>query len=203
MISVLTTTPLEFGWGRCVGIAGVATKKNRQREGHATQLIERVLKTSERAGEGPALLFARELGLYERLGFEPLDRVVRAPIQLEPEEIDEPMDQDAIEAQYDAWSREHPDRLRRDRQRWNYWRWHYRIASPYRDGYLCHEPGVLREALFTGKASALPLPKDTEFLGTTFMADQLELPVFDAVVDLYLMGRKVPGVPQLFMTDQF
>jgi hypothetical protein len=35
------------------------------------------------------------------------------------------------------------------------------------------------------------------------MADQLELPLENPTVDLYLMGRNVPGIPQMFMTDQF
>jgi hypothetical protein len=35
------------------------------------------------------------------------------------------------------------------------------------------------------------------------MADQLEIPLHDPVVELYLMGHNVPGIPQLFMTDQF
>jgi GNAT superfamily N-acetyltransferase len=203
MVSILTTTPLAFGWGDAIGIAGVATRPSRQKEGHASRLLQRVLRESDRRGEGPALLFARELTLYENNGFEPLDRVVRAPLLLEREEIDEPMEQETIRSLYDAWSSEHPDRLRRNARRWHYWHWHYRLASPYRDGYLCHEPGVLREALFTGKSSSLPLPAGTEFLGTAFMADQLELPLENPTVDLYLMGRNVPGIPQMFMTDQF
>lgn len=203
MVSILTTTPLAFGWGNAIGIAGVATRVSRQREGHASRLLQRVLRESDRRGEGAALLFARETELYDHNGFEPLDRVIRAPLVLSPEEIDEPMEQGEVEALYNAWSAAHPDRLRRDARRWTYWRWHYRLAAPFGSGYLCHEPGVLREALYTSKVSSLPLPRGTEFLGTTFIADQLELPLKDPVVDLYLMGRNVPGIPQLFMTDQF
>ncbi|MGV3617849.1 MAG: GNAT family N-acetyltransferase [Fimbriimonas sp.] len=203
MVSILTTTPLTFGWGNAIGIAGVATRVNRQREGHASRLLQRVFRESERRGEGPALLFAREAELYERNGFEPLDRIIRAKVILDPEEITDPMEQVDIERLYNEWSAAHPDRLRRDARRWNYWRWHYRLAAPFRDGYVCHEPGVLREALYTGQARALPLAPDTEFLGSTFIADLLELPLTDPTVDLYLMGRNVPGIPQMFMTDQF
>lgn len=203
MISILTTTPLAFGWGDAIGIAGVATRVNHQREGHASRLLQKVLKESERRNEGAALLFARDTEVYDRNGFEPLDRVIRAPVVLAPEEIDEPLDQAEIEHLYNTWSAAHPDRLRRDARRWNYWRWHYRLAAPLGDGYLCHEPGVLREALFSRPVSSLPLPKGTEFLGTTLLADELELPLHTPSVDLYLMGRNVPGIPQMFMTDQF
>ncbi|PNA17660.1 hypothetical protein C1X78_26005, partial [Pseudomonas sp. MPR-R1B] len=75
MVSVLTTTPLLFGWGPAIGIAGVATAVNRRREGHAGRLIEQVLRAAARDGEGPALLLAKDVALYERLGFEPIDRV--------------------------------------------------------------------------------------------------------------------------------
>jgi GNAT superfamily N-acetyltransferase len=203
MVSILTTTPLEFGWGRAVGIAGVATLPQLRKEGYATRLLQRVLRESERNGEGPALLFAREPALYERNGFEALDRVIRAPLRLVPETMTDSIPNETVESLYNAWASAHPDRLRRDARRWRYWRWHYRLAWEFGDGYLCHEPGVLREALFSPAASALPLPVGTEFLGTTFMADQFEIPVYDATVDLYLMGRSIPGIPQLFMTDQF
>jgi len=203
MVSILTTTPLEFGWGRAFGIAGVATRKERQHEGHASRLLQRVLREGERRGEPAALLFARETKVYERNGFEPLDRVIRAELKTTREVLDDPLEFEDVRAQYEAWSNAHPDRLRRDERRWRYWQWQYRVPGPFRDGYLCHEPGVLREALFTGKPNAMPLPSGTEWLGTTFMADQLELPVEKITVDLYVMGYKVPGVPQMFMTDQF
>jgi hypothetical protein len=35
------------------------------------------------------------------------------------------------------------------------------------------------------------------------MADQLGFVFERAVVELYLMGKNVPGIPQMFMTDQF
>lgn len=203
MVSILTTTPLIFGWGRAVGIAGVATLPERQREGYATMLLQRVLKESERRGEGPALLFARETKLYEKNGFEPIDRVVRARVQLCPDTEEEILPTESVVEMYDRWAEQHPDRLRRDEQRWRYWRWHYRVATPFADGYICHEPGALRECLFTPKLAELPLPPETEYLGTTFMADQLELPLGPPTVDLYLMGHNIPGIPQMFMTDQF
>lgn len=204
MISILTTSPLQFGWGKAVGIAGVATKKEHRREGYAGRLLQRVLTDSERAGETGALLFARETKVYEANGFEPLDRVVRAAVTTcpEPDRI-ETLDFEDVRAKYEAWSAGHPDRLRRDEKRWEYWQWHCRTCSPFQDGYLCAEPGTLREAIFSKPQTAIPLPEGLSFFGTTFMADLLELPVRDAVVELYLMGHNIPGVPQMFMTDQF
>jgi len=35
------------------------------------------------------------------------------------------------------------------------------------------------------------------------MADQFEIPIGHPEVDLYLMGQNIPGIPQMFMTDQF
>jgi GNAT superfamily N-acetyltransferase len=204
MVSILTTTPLEFGWGRAIGIAGVATRKDRQGEGHASRLLQRVLRESKRRGEGPALLFAKELALYERNGFESLDRVVRAPLRAVAEdEFAEPMLFEEVQRTYDAWAAAHPDRLRRDERRWNYWKWHYRVCSPFRDGYVCHEPGVLREAVYSVEDGFLPVPHGTDWFGTTLMADHLGLTFETATVELYLMGKDIPGVPQMFMTDQF
>ena len=205
MVSVLTTTPLEFGWGRAYGVAGVATRESRRGEGHAGKLLERVHKESERRGEGAGLLFAKELGLYERLGFEPLDRVVRAPLATTAEtSIPPEMHVEEVRAMYAAWADGHPDRLRRDRPRWTLWKWHFRQCNPFADGYLCYENDTLREGLWSQPQAALPLPMGSEWFGTTLVADMLEIPVAaPPVIDLYLMGRNVPGVPQLFMTDQF
>ena len=205
IVSALTTTPLEFGWGRAYGIAGVATREGRRGEGYAGKLVERVHKEAKGRGEGRGLLLAKELGLYERLGFEPLDRVVRAPLATVPEEgVPPEMHVEEVRALYAAWADGHPDRLQRDRKRWTLWKWHFRECSPFVDGYLCFENDTLREGLWSHPQAAIPLPAGTEFFGTTLIADMLELPLAaPPTVELYLMGRDVPGVPQLFMTDQF
>lgn len=205
MISVLTTTPLEFGWGRAYGIAGVATRTERRGEGHASKLLERVHSEAKRNGEGAGLLFAKELGVYERTGFEPLDRVIRAPIATVPNtDISPPMHIEEVRAMYAAWAEGHPDRLRRDRKRWTYWKWHFRECYSFVDGYLCYENDTLREGIWSQSQSALPLGKNAEWFGTTYMTDLLEVPLASPpTIELYLMGRDVPGVPQLFMTDQF
>ncbi len=204
MVSILTTSPLEFGWGRAFGIAGVATKADRMSEGHASRLLQKVIKESELRGEPGALLFARDLRFYERNGFEPLDRVVRGPLTTSMEDdLPDCFDFDTVEAKYNAWSEAHPDRLRRDEKRWSYWKWHYRICTPFQSGYVCFEPNVLREHIFETPVDAMPLPPGTEWFGTTFMADQFEIPITNPEVDLYLMGHNIPGLPQMFMTDQF
>ena len=204
MVSILTTSPLIFGWGRAFGIAGVATRVARQGEGHGSKLLQKVIKESERQGEGGALLFARDLRFYERNGFEPLDRVIRAQVNTDMgDELPDSFEFETVEAMYNKWSEGHPDRLRRDAKRWNYWRWHYRICTPFQSGYICFEPNVLREPLYDTPVSILPLPPGTEWFGTTFMADQFEIPLLNPEVDLYLMGHNIPGIPQMFMTDQF
>jgi len=202
MVSILTTTPLEFGWGRAVGIAGVATRESKRGEGFASRLLQRVLRDSERAGEAPTLLFAQDRKLYERNGFEPLVEIVRGVVRGEPQEDDpgELLDPEEVEARYAAWANESPDRLRRDAQRWGFWRWNYRLASEITGGYLCYEPSVVREAIGTGAPAALA---GVEWFGSTLVADELGLEFSRATIELTLMGHRVPGVPQMFMTDQF
>lgn len=205
MIAILTTTPLQFGWGKAYGIAGVATKKERRGEGHATRLLDRVHKESAKMGETGALLFAKETQLYEKNGFEPIDRVIRAPlIAADPGDPGPGLENERIRDIYDQWAAGHQDRLRRDEQRWRYWLWHYRICSPYQSGYLCAEPGVLRESIFDTHANSLPIHGGSEWFGTTHMTDQLDIPLAaQPRVELFFMGKDIPGIPQMFMTDQF
>jgi predicted N-acetyltransferase YhbS len=204
LVSVLTTTPLEFGWGKAYGIAGVATRKDRQNEGLARRLIERVMRESARMGEEAGLLFAADTRLYQGLGFETLDRVVRGTVLSLPLELDsEPMPFAKLQHRYNEWSAGHPDRLRRDAQRWEYWQWNFREARVFRDGYYTLEQGVIRETLFDEAQKKLPVPRGTEWLGLSFVADELEIPLGTVSVPMYLMGHNVPGQPQLFMTDQF
>jgi GNAT superfamily N-acetyltransferase len=206
IVSILTTTPLEFGWGRAYGIAGVATRANRRGEGHASKLLQRVHRECACRGERGGLLFAKETGLYERNGFELIDAAVRGQVVTCFESLPPPfpLENESIEGMYNQWACEHPDRLRRDEKRWRYWHWHYRICEPFDGGYLCTEPSTLREALFNRPHRCLPVPSSTEWYGTRFMADLLEIPFLTPPqADLYLMGRDIPSIPQMFMTDQF
>lgn len=204
MLSILTTVPLEFGWGRAIGIAGVATARAWQRQGLAGQLLLRVLRESKDAGEGKVLLFARDTRLYRRIGFEVLDDVVRGPIEAEPEpEVPLSLEFDQVKAMYDAWARRDENRLLRNDLRWDYWRWNLRICTPFEGGYLCFEGGVIRELVAPSAPNRWELPPDTEWLGLSTMADRLRVPLKSATVDLHLMGYHIPGLPQFFMTDQF
>lgn len=204
MVSILTTTPLEFGWGKAVGIAGVATLPNRQREGHARKLLQRILIESERGGEGPALLFAADTRMYEAVGFEGIDRVVRGPVTSLPLEIDlEAISIEELRLKYEIWSSLDDDRLRRDEKRWTYWKWQFRESFAHKAGYLCLENGQVREILLSEPEKKLPVPTGTEWIGLSSMTDLLEIPLGAVSVPMYLMGYNFPGIPQLFMTDQF
>ena len=203
MMSILTTTPLVFGWGRAFGIAGVATRRDRQGEGFGGRLVERVIAEGRRNGEDGALLFARETGLYARLGFRTLDSVIRAGVATVPSEPEEPFEQDTIRKIYAAWSTKHPARLRRDALRWKYWNWHYRMCSPFQNGYLCYEPGLVRELIVSEPVERLPVPSDSEWFGLSSMARDLRLSLSNPRTELQFMGYNIPLLPQMFMTDQF
>jgi predicted N-acetyltransferase YhbS len=203
MVSILTTTPLSFGWGKAFGIAGVATRKDRQSEGLGGKLLERVIAESEKVGEEGALLFAKETPLYQRVGFRTLDSVIRADIRSDTSEPGEPLEDEEVREMYRVWSEQHPARLRRDELRWNYWKWHFRICSPIQNGYFCYEPGLLREIVFSGAPQRLPLPDDCEWLGLISMARDLRLNISRPRHELHFMGYNIPMLPQMFMTDQF
>lgn len=204
MVSILTTTPLIFGWGNAVGIAGVATKANRQREGHARKLLAKVLIESDKRNEGPALLFAADTRMYEAVGFEGIDRVVRGPIVSLPLEVTlEHLSTDLVKFQFENWSAENPERLRRDSRRWKYWQWQFRESLAYKNGYFCLENGQVRELVLPTVEKKLPVPVGTEWLGLSSMTDLFEIPLGGISVPMYLMGYNFPGIPQLFMTDQF
>ena len=155
-------------------------------------------------GEGPALLFAADTRLYEAAGFEGIDRVVRGPIVSLPLEVTlDSIGQDELQLKYDVWSFDHPDRLRRDAQRWSYWKWQFRESFSYKTGYFCLENGQMREMLASTNEKKLPVPTGTEWLGLSSMTDLMDIPLGAVTVPMYLMGFNFPGVPQLFMTDQF
>jgi N-acetylglutamate synthase-like GNAT family acetyltransferase len=204
MTSILTTVPLLFGWGRGVGIAGVATRKDRRGTGRAAHLLEHVLEQGIERGEGAAFLFARRTELYERVGFQVLDEVVRGRIRCTAEPDAPPALEIAeIERLYEAWADEHPDRLRRDERRWTFWKWNLRVCTAFDDGYLCAEAGVVRECVARGRHPAWPLPPRTEWIGLRTMSESQGVPLDTAKPELILMGYQAPGVPQMFMTDQF
>jgi GNAT superfamily N-acetyltransferase len=204
MLSILTTVPLQFGWGKAIGIAGVATREDHRRRGLAQCLLETVLQESAGRGEKGALLFARETTVYERTGFQAIDQVVRASIRVSPEtSVPHALDGEEIARIYAAWSERDPARLRRDEQRWAYWKWNLRVCSPFGGGYICTEGTSVRECVLNERVAEWPLPSSAEWLGLDSMARLLEIPLKAPIVELQLMARGVPLPPQMFMTDQF
>jgi predicted N-acetyltransferase YhbS len=204
IVSVLTTTPLEFGFGKAVGIAGVATVAERRGEGLAAKLLNKVVTESENAGETSALLFAHDPRLYTSLGFEPLDFVVRGLLSTAPVEVDlSPCPITECKVRYTEWSLAAPNRLLRDEQRWAYWDWGKRAAKKVTDGYLCHETGTVREVLVEKNLARFPVPLGTEWVGLGKLTEMLEIPLATRTDAMYYMGRNLPGYPELFMTDQF
>jgi len=203
MLSILTTVPLEFGWGRAIGIAGVATAESRRGEGLAALLLERALSASAKNGEEAAFLFAKDPRLYRRLGFEVLDDVIRAKI------VDSTNDHRArilpfeeVKRIYDDWSSRSPNRLRRDEQRWRYWRWNLRVCTSASDGYVCVEGGTIRECVANTVPDSWGVG-DAEWFGLSTMANACNLNLASPKHELYFMGRKGCGCPQMFLTDQF
>ena len=204
IVSVLTTTPLLFGWGCAAGISGVATRPEVRRSGYAGRLLEHVRLSSLERGENSLLLFARDRRLYERHGFNMLDHVIRARINTssakDPGDI---LSTEEVKRIYSFWSSQDADRLVRDEKRWTLWRWNLRFCHAFNDGYIASEGSLVRECLYTHGQPNWPLPFGNEWLGLRTMVDRLEVPIFDPQEELILMGRGFDQVPQMFMTDQF
>ncbi len=198
IVSILTLTPLQFGWGWAVGVAGVATVPELRGRGHASRLIRHVLA----AVDQPALLFARAPKIYERVGFSTLDIVCRGMVlgAASDEEPGEMLDSAVFEPIYAEWAAMDPCRLVRDDRRWQLWRWHFRIATEIPGGYLCFEPGGIREAMGNSVAGVLA---GVEWYGLEKVTRSLGITLSDPKVELTLMGYRFPDPPQMFMTDQF
>jgi len=204
IVSILTTVPLEFGWGRAFGVAGVATLPNQRNRGLAAKLLNHVCEAGNQNGEGAALLFAKEPGVYARCAFETLDRTIRGTILGVPEERNPKiLSGDEVRVLYDHWASQDHNRLRRDERRWQYWRWNLRVCSAIPDGYLCLEGDTMREAITPAARADWPVGRHSEWLGLASMARNLGLPLEGVEPDLYFMGRNVPSLPQMFLTDQF
>lgn len=210
MVSILTTTPLSFGWGRAIGISGVATLEDARGRGHAGRLLSAVLDRAETAGEGVALLFATDLRLYERLGFEPIDEVVRGTLPPDPAAVPElsepPLAFDETRRAYDDWSRASPDRLRRDARRWRYWQWGLRVCEPLphgADGYVCYEGDTVREIVAEGPCPPIRFPRPLTWIGLRSVSESLALPLTEVRSDQVLMARGLAGAATMFLTDQF
>ena len=204
LLSILTTTPMTFGWGNAIGIAGVATRADARREGLASLLLERVLREAERNRENAAFLFANHPDVYEKAGFSVVDHVVRAPILAAAGYHEDPyLPEDDIRRIYETWSNAHPNRLRRDSRRWKLWQFNMRRGVPLLGGYAVAEGGMMRECVVRDLASPWPVERGAEWFGLATMASTMGVPLGPAKQELLVMARTVPQAPQMFMTDQF
>ncbi|MBX3118026.1 MAG: GNAT family N-acetyltransferase [Fimbriimonadaceae bacterium] len=203
MRSILTTVPLEFGWGKAIGIAGVATDVNLRGKGYALDLLKHVVKTSNDRGETAAYLFAKQANLYERAGFQVIDRVIKAPLAGMGENEDLICTYDDVGIYYNRWAQGHPARLRRPEKRWEYWRWNFRLCAEAGQGYVCQEGNVVREAVDAGAPESWPISAGSHWYGLRSMADHLGIDRSQEEEDLLFMGWRSPQTPQMFLTDQF
>lgn len=204
MVSILTTSPLNFGWGKAIGIAGVGTIEPYLGQGIATELLQAALDKSERDGEGAAILFAHQTGLYARSGFEVMDHVIRGQIigdSAAP--IEDCLSHEEVRACYSAWSAKDPNRLIRDARRWKCWEWTLKDCEPFAGGYICMEPMGIREAILGRPSGIWPVPRAMTWYGLRSLTSLLDVPLKTEKEELILMGRGFPDIPQMFMTDQF
>lgn len=204
MVSVLTTVPLAFGWGSAIGIAGVATVPDSRGLKVASKLLGHVLEHSREAGEGVALLFAKDDRLYRSCGFEILDEVVQGQIDFSPLEPDHKLlSQTEVVNIYEEWASQDPNRLRRDERRWKYWRWHLRLCQAVGGGYVCHEGAMIREAVGIPSGTRIRSNEPSKWSGLRGVMNELQIPVSEAETTMFLMGFGISQAPQMFLTDQF
>lgn len=204
MASILTTTPLQFGFGNSIGIAGVGTLEQYRGKGYGQQLLEVVLDKADQENEGAAILFAHNDVLYKRCGFETLDEVIRGVIQAPtrlPNQAILPMAQ--VQEMYTDWSKQHRMRLHRDERRWKYWNFVFRECYAASGGYIASETTSCREAIYTDQPEIWPVLNNSEWFGLRSMTQMLGVPLAQERHHLLLMARKFPDVPQMFMSDQF
>lgn len=204
MQSILTTTPLDFGFGRAIGIAGVGTRPESRTRGYGQRLLEHVLEVSDQAGESAAMLFAHQEVLYSRCGFQLVDEVVKAPIDAPCQlPYSGMMPEAQVREIYAAWSILHPMRLQRDERRWRYWSYVYRECFAAPGGYVAGETNLCREALYSNTPETWPVAAGSSWYGLRSMTKLLSVPIGTSNVELLVMARGFPDVPQIFMTDQF
>jgi len=201
IVSILTVVPIEFGDGKGIGIAGVATNEDKRERGYATDLLNCVCETYAKQGSPKALLFARSESLYLKAGFSELDKVYLQ--HLPPGRASQPrqLEKGRVRNLYDAWAKQDDRRLHRDEDRWRYWSWTFKTPIALGEGYFCYESNRIREVL--PAMERLPISELVDFYGTGETASDLGINLSGATTDLLLMGRGFDYIPRMFMTDQF
>jgi len=201
--SILTMTPLRFGFGPAQGISGVATLPEFRHQGNGHTLLRASMEANEAQGCSVFMLFAHRLDLYAEMGFAHLDDVIRAPLVTTRYEVLEFASTVRVKDHYDRWANARPDRLIRDETRWDFWKWTPRCCEEFAGGYLCSEASLVREAVVPEPALAWPVPPGAEWLGLRSVTEAENVPIGPSRHDLYYMVRGIDTPPQMFMTDQF
>jgi predicted N-acetyltransferase YhbS len=204
MRTIMTTTPLKFGFGRAFGVAGVATVEAHRGRGLAKRILEHVLEHGRASGEPGCILFAHSEEVYRRVGFQTIDTVVRGPIVVgEMTPLPDVVRYEQVRKLYDAWAGAKPARLVRDERRWKYWRWIPRTCEAAPGGYVCVEPHICREALLQEGLDEWPVMPGTSWLGLKSMTQELRIPLTSSSHELFVMAHSLSERPEMFMTDQF
>lgn len=204
MVSILTTSPLAFGWGRAAGIAGVATIPEARGKGLAEQLLRKAMEATRQEGEDAFILFATDPRLYEKLGYRVIDEVIRGEISASSPD-DEPtiLEQAEVREIYTRWAAESPDRMIRTERKWEAWTWTLKHCEARLGGYVCIEPVLLRESILPLHVGPWPVPKGTIFYGMRRTAEVIGVPIMNPRKELLVMTHGFPQPPVMFMTDQF
>lgn len=205
LVSVLSTTPLEFGWGNAIGIAGVATDPSRRNRGLASALLNEVRRTAIEEGEGTVFLFASRPEIYQRAGYAIIDEAVRGSLRTLPRTTKtKSLSFSEVQTLYRQWCDQNPNRLRRNDRRWKLWQWNLKFCTQFNQGYLALEGSMVREALFPHPDGApWSVPAGTDWFGLKSMTELLKVPLQSEKRELYLMGLGTDLPPQMFLTDQF
>ena len=204
LCSILTTVPLQFGWGNAFGIAGVATLESERRSGLAGTLIAAVLEAGKRQNEPVAFLFAERPELYERCGFSPVDTVIKGFIaDPSPSDSASLLAFDDVKQIYDAWSHASNNRLQRSDARWDYWKWNLRVCTEIPNGYVCEEGHGIREAVLPQPLQQWPVQPGAEWTGLLSLTKKIEVPLEHYSTVMHLLAHGTDTPPELFMTDQF
>jgi len=201
IVSILTVVPIEFGDGKGIGIAGVATVADRRDHGHATGLLNYVCDHYSKGGANKALLFARSESLYLKAGFSELDKVYLQPLPAGRATQPRQLEKETVRDLYDHWAKQDARRLRRDDDRWKYWSWTFKTPVALGNGYFCYESNRIREMI--PALERLPISELVDFYGPGETAKDLGIEITNATYDLLLMGRGFDYIPRMFMTDQF